>query len=78
MQVNKRYSHFFSIGITQFILGLFLLIQALQTVKAEGLAFWITIVVDAGLIISGLIFFVLGVLKHRKYSLSKEDKDIWE
>lgn len=77
-QVNKRYSRFFSIAITQFILGLFLLIRTLQSVKAEGLAYWITIIVDAGLIISGLIFFILGVRKYRKYSLSKEDKDIWE
>lgn len=28
--------------------------------------------------ISGMIFFVLWLRKHRKYAMSKDEKDIWE
>lgn len=77
-QMRKRYSYFFSIAISQFILGIFLLTQTLSHVQQKGLPFWITVVIDAGLIISGIIFFILGIRKHRKYSLPKEEKDIWE
>lgn len=77
-QMNKRYSHFFSIAISQFLLGLIMLIQILYYVKPKGIPFWFAVVIDAGLIISGIIFFILGVRKHRKYSLPKEEKDIWE
>ncbi|MFC4804909.1 DUF2812 domain-containing protein [Filifactor villosus] len=77
-QMNKRYSHFFSIAISQFMLGLIMLIQTLYNVQPKGVAFWIAIVIDTGLIVSGIIFFILGVRKHRKYSLPKDEKDIWE
>ncbi|MDO4764529.1 MAG: DUF2812 domain-containing protein [Eubacteriales bacterium] len=78
MQMNKKYSHFFGIAISQFLLGIFMLIYTLNNVQPKGVPFWIAIVIDAGLIISGIIFFILGIRKHRKYALPKEDKDIWE
>lgn len=77
-QMSKRYSHFFGIAISQFILGIFMLMQTLYHVQQKGVPFWIAVVIDAGLIISGIIFFILGVRKHRRYSLPKEEKDIWE
>ncbi|UTC64596.1 DUF2812 domain-containing protein [Treponema sp. OMZ 788] len=77
-QMNKRCSHFFITGIGQFMLGIIMLIQTLYYVKSKGVPFWIAVVIDIGLIISGIIFFILGVRKHRKYSLPKEEKDIWE
>lgn len=77
-QIKKRYSHFFSIGISQFILGIFLLIQTLSHVQQKGVPFWITVVVDTGLILSGIIFFMLGIRKHKKYALPKDESDIWE
>lgn len=77
-QISKRYSHFFTIGISQFILGLFMLVQSLYYVRQRGVPFWIAVVIDIGLIISGLIFFIIGLRKHRKYSIPKEDEDIWE
>ena len=77
-QMNKRYSHFFITAISQFMLGLIMLIQTLYYVQPKGIPFWITIVVNAGLITSGIIFFILGVRKHRKYSLPKGEEDIWE
>ena len=77
-QMSKRYSHFFIIAISQFMLGLIILVQTLYYVKPAAVPFYITIVIDAGLMISGIIFFILGIRKHRKYASSKEDKDIWE
>lgn len=77
-QMSKRYSHFFGIAISQFMLGIIMLVQTLYYVKPKGVPFWITIVIDAGLMISGIIFLILGIRKRRKYSLSKEEKDILE
>ena len=77
-QMHKRYSHLFIIAISQFMLGMIMSIQTLYYVQSKGVPFWITIVIDIGLIISGIIFFILGVRKHKKYSLPKEEKDIWE
>ena len=76
--VNKRYSHFFAIGISQFLLGIAMLLQTLYYVQERGVPFWITITVDAGLMISGIIFLILGIRMHRKYAISKEERDIWE
>lgn len=76
-QMNKKYSHFFTIGISQFLFGIAILVQTLYNVQSKGAAFWIAVVINAGLIISGIIFFILGIQKYRKYSLTKDDKDIW-
>lgn len=75
-QRKKQYFHFFAIALSQFLLGLFMLVQTLNSVQERGLPFWIAVIVDIGLIISGIFFFILGIQKHRKYSLPKED--IWE
>lgn len=77
-QMEKRFSHFFGIAISQFVLGAMMLIQTLYNVKPKGVPFWIAVVVDAGLIISGITFFVMGIRKRKAYTLPKEDKDIWE
>jgi len=36
------------------------------------------LVFGLGFAISGVIFFILGILKQRKNLISKEDRDIWE
>ncbi len=77
-QISKRYAHFFSIGISQLILGIFLLYSTLNTVKDRGLPFVFTIIVDLGLIVSGLIFLVMAIRKHRNYSIPKDEKNLWE
>jgi len=77
-QVSKRLSFYFTTAISQFMLGIIMLVQTLYYVKPEGVPFYITIVIEAGLMISGIIFFIMGIRKHRKYAVSKEDKDIWE
>lgn len=77
-QMSKRYSHFFTTGIAQFILGIFFLLQTLTQVQTKNVPFYIAVVIDIGLIISGIIFFILGLRKHWKYSQPKGDKDIWE
>ena len=77
-QISKRYAHFFSIGISQLILGIFLLYSTLNTVKDRGLPFVFTIIVDLGIIVSGLIFLVMAIRKHRNYSIPKDEKNLWE
>lgn len=77
-QMSKRYSHFFAIGIPQLMVGLIMLIQTLYYVKPEGVPFYITMGIDAGLMISGIIFLITGIRKRRKYTMAKEEKDIWE
>lgn len=77
-QMSKRYSHFFTIGLPQLMVGLVMLVQTLYYVKPEGIAFYITVVIDIGLMISGIIFLTLGIRKRRQYSLPKEEKSIWE
>lgn len=77
-QMSKRYSHFFGIAISQFVLGIIMLVQTLCYVKPEGVPFWIAVVIDVGLMISGIIFLIMGIQKHRKYAMPKEEKDIWE
>lgn len=77
-QMSKRLSFYFVTAISQFMLGVIMLVQILYFEKLEGIPFYIGIVFNAGLMISGIIFFIMGIRKHRKYALSKEDKDIWE
>ena len=77
-QINRRYSHFFAIGIPQFIVGFVTLLQMVLYVQSRGVPFWITVVLDVGLMISGVIFFTLGIQRRRKYAMPKEDKEIWE
>lgn len=77
-QMSKRYSYFFTIGISQLVFGIFMLISTLNSVHQRGVPFWFTIAVEAGLIISGIIFFFMGIGKHMKYATPKEEKDIWE
>lgn len=77
-QMSKRYSVYFITAISQFMLGIIMLVQTLYYVKPEGVPFYITIVIDAGLMISGIIFLIMGIRKRRKYAMPKEDKDIWE
>ena len=77
-QMSKRLSFYFITAISQFMLGVIMLVQTLYYVKPEGVPFYIIIVTDTGLMISGIIFFIMGIRKHKKYALSKEDKDIWE
>ena len=77
-QMSKRYSNFFVTGISQFLLGIYLLIYTLREVEQRGVPFGFTIVVEVGLIVSGIIFFIMGIRKRSKYALPKEEKDIWE
>jgi hypothetical protein len=77
-QMSKRLSFYFVTAISQFMLGVIMLGQILYDVKPEGAPFYINLVFGTGLMISGIIFFILGIRKHRKYALSKEDKGIWE
>lgn len=65
-------------GISQFLLGLYLLVQTLHSIQERSVPFWFVVTVDVGLMISGMIFFVLWLRKHRKYAMSKDEKDIWE
>ncbi len=76
--MSKRLSFYFVTAISQFMLGVIMLGQILYDVKPEGAPFYINLVFGTGLMISGIIFFILGIRKHRKYALSKEDKGIWE
>ena len=77
-QVRKKYMHFFLIGVQQFVFGLVMLILTICNVKERGLPFIFTVAVEIALIISGIIFFVMGIMKHRKYSVRDNESDIWE
>lgn len=77
-QMSKRLSFYFVTAISQFMLGVIMLAQILYDVKLEGVPFYINLVFSTGLMISGTIFFIMGIRKHRKYTLPKGDKDIWE
>ena len=77
-QMSKRLSFYFVTAISQFMLGMIMLMYTLHYVQQRSILFCIPIVTDIGLMISGIIFFILGIRKHRKYALSKEDKGIWE
>lgn len=77
-QMSKRHSHFFAIGIPQLMVGLIMLVQTLYYVKPQGVPFYITMVIDIGLMISGIIFLIMGIRKSRKHAIPKEDKEIWE
>ena len=77
-QISKRLSFYFVTAISQFMLGVIMLGQILYDVKLEGVPFYINLVFGTGLMISGIIFFILGIRKHRKYAISKEDNGIWE
>ena len=77
-QVKKKYMHFFLIGVQQFVCGLVMLILTICNVQQRGIPFIFTVAVDIALIISGIIFFVVGIMKHRKYSVRDDESDIWE
>ena len=77
-QMSKRYTHFFIIGVSQFILGSYMLFHMLHEVQTRGVPLWIAVIIDAGLMISGIIFFINGIRKWRKYSPGKEDAGLWE
>ena len=77
-QMSKRLSFYFVTAISQFMLGGIMLGQILYDVKLEGAPFYINLVFGIGLMISGIVFFILGIHKHRKYAISKEDNGIWE
>ena len=77
-QMKKRYSFFISVGVSQFMIGLFFLIQMQNYIEQKSAPFWILLVFGTGFVISGVIFFILGILKQKKNLISKEDRDIWE
>ena len=77
-QMNKRYAHFLTIGISQLILGIFLLIQTIYHVETKSLLLWIPIIVDVGLIISGSVFLITGIYNCKKNKVPEKEKDIWE
>ena len=76
--MKKRYSFFISVGVSQFMFGLFFLLQMKNYIEEKSTPFWILAVFGTGFVISGVIFFILGILKQKKNLISKEDKDIWE
>ena len=77
-QMSKRLSFYYVTAISQFMLGVIMLGQILYDVKLESAPFYINLVFGIGLMISGIVFFILGIRKHRKYAISKEDNGIWE
>ena len=77
-QMKKRYSFFISIGVSQFILGVFLFIQMFNYINEKNAPFWILLVYGLGFMISGIIFFTTGICKQKKNLNSDEDRDIWE
>ena len=77
-QMKKRYSFFISVGVSQLMFGVFFLLQMKNYIEEKSAPFWILAVFGTGFVISGVIFFILGVLKQRKNLISKEDRDIWE
>ncbi|EJP25315.1 PF11193 family protein [Peptostreptococcaceae bacterium AS15] len=77
-QMKKRYSFFISVGVSQFMFGVFFLIQMKNYIEQKSAPFWILLVFGLGFAISGVIFFITGILKQKKNLISKEDRDIWE
>ncbi len=77
-QVNKRLSFYFVTAVSQFMLGLMMLVQILYYEKLEGAPFYIAVVFNTGFMISGTIFFILGIRKYRQYAQPKAERDIWE
>ena len=65
-------------GVSQFMLGVFFLLQMKNYIEQKSAPFWILLVFGTGFVISGVIFFILGILKQKKNLISKEDRDIWE
>lgn len=75
-QMNKRYMHFFIIGINQILFGLIMAIYTLSVVRQRGAAFWVVLIVDVGVLVSGLIFLAMGIRKHRAYKTAGEADEI--
>ena len=76
-QMSKRLSFYFITAISQFMLGMIMLVYTLNYVQQRSILFCVPIVTEIALMISGIIFFILGIRKHRKYAMPKED-NIWE
>ena len=77
-QMKKRYSFFINVGVSQFMFGVFFLLQMKNYIEQKSAPFWILLVFGLGFAISGVIFFIVGILKQKKNLISKEDRDIWE
>lgn len=77
-QMKKRYSHFIMIGINQFLLGFLFLVNMFNYIETKDAPFWILAVFGTVLIVSGVVFFTIGIAKKRKNSIPKEDTDLME
>ena len=77
-QIRKRYSMFISIGVSQFAIGIMLLISMLKYIKEKNAPFWITAIFGTIFVICGTVFFIMGILKQRKNTIKKEKVDIFE
>ncbi len=77
-QLHRANAHFFALGISQCMLALFALAQALFFAPSRGLPLWITVAIAGGLMISGSAFFLQGLRRRRKYAPEQEEARIWE
>ncbi|MGI6072956.1 MAG: DUF2812 domain-containing protein [Lachnospiraceae bacterium] len=77
-QARKRCAHFFATGITQFFLGIIFLIQMFLYMKENNTAFWVNAVFGTACAVAGIVFFVIGIVKRKRYSSYKEEAGIWE
>ncbi len=76
-QAAKRYSFMFGVAISQLFFGI-LLLTRIPSVAVNRPAFWILIVFGIGFLISSTVFFILGLLKRKKYAVKRKDEGIWE
>lgn len=77
-QMHKRYAHLISIGVSQVVLGIFLLIQMIDYIVPKSAPFWICSVFGTLLILSGIVFLGMGIRRQKKLAIKKEDRDVWE
>lgn len=77
-QLSKRTNHFFSIGISQFFIGCYFLMNMLNYTESKGAPFWILAVFGSLLILSSIVFFAIKIHMDRKYAVPKEDSELME
>lgn len=77
-QMSKRYTYLIGIGVSQIVLGIYLLIQMMNYIVPKNAPFWITCVFGTLFIISGIVFLVMGIRKQKTHSFKKEEMDVWE
>ncbi|HQB32804.1 MAG TPA: DUF2812 domain-containing protein [Erysipelotrichaceae bacterium] len=76
-QAKKRYGYFFTLGIAQFALGVFMLVQ-MTNLNKEEIPYKIVCFFGVIYMIAGIVLFGIAIKKHLKNVQAKKEIDLWE